>query len=410
MSSFQSLSASEYSYIFKKIAEKGTKMENRAEGSPDENYDAVIVGGGPAGITAGFILAKSDLKVLLVEKSEFPRKKVCGGLLTHKNMMIIEKVFDRTAGELREEEVISEPRYNYRMDYNGRKIRDFSLTEPMYFTEREEYDDFFLMMAREEGLDVCLGEKVIDIQVETNTLETESGRIIQGNFIIGADGVNSTVRKKIETKFDPKRWNRYVGVAIQGRFEKGCLDDLDHHVLDFGFLGSGYGWIFPHEDHVKIGVGGLNKADMRSYFNDFLNARNVEKSVKDVNGSSIPFGCYIPSPAFKNILLVGDAAGLMNPLTGEGIYYAHRSGELAASSIIKHLKGGSVSAGDLYRRAIQEEIIPEFDRSMLVRKLFWSTKGRSQRALIDLFSPLLGKRMNMLIQKGTILNEERVQF
>lgn len=373
-------------------------MRYLSEESCDKRYDVVIVGGGPAGSTAAFILSRADLEVLLLDKSKFPRKKVCGGLLTHKSMKIIKQIFGCSAEKLQELEVIDDPRYRYRIEFHNKKIREFSLANPMYFTEREKYDTFFLEMSNEAGVDILLGEKVIDLQVKSNIIETKSGKIIKGDFIIGADGVNSIIREKIKTKFNRSKWENYLGAAIQGKLEKGCIEHNDHHILDFGFLNSGYGWIFPYKDHVKIGVGGLNKKQIRNVFNDFLDAKNVKGSLQEVKGSLIPFGCYISDPTFDNILLVGDAAGFMNPMTGEGIYYAHRSAELAASSIIEYVRNSSSSPAKRYRKKIQKNIVPEFKKLMIMRKILCSMTDEVQCVLLNIFSSLFGKQMNNIIQ------------
>lgn len=115
---------------------------------------------------------------------------------------------------MREENVIDGPRYDYQIDYDCEMLSKFSLDEPMYFTDRKKYDGFFLEMAERTGVYLLSGEKVRDIQIENDIIVTESGKIIEAEFVLGVDGVNSTVRKSSSEKIERELWEKYMGVAV----------------------------------------------------------------------------------------------------------------------------------------------------------------------------------------------------
>lgn len=167
--------------------------------------------------------------------------------------------------------------------------------------------------------------------------------------------------------------------------------ELDRHILDFEFIDKGYAWIFPYENYLRVCVGRLEKDRMRKIFEEFLRVKSLENEVEQVSGSPIPFECFLPEPVFENILLIVHAAVFMNSLPGEGIYYAHKSAELAASSIILHNRDNSVDLGQIYSKRVKKEILPEFERMMIMREFLWSIDGRIQRLLMDIFSSLFGR-------------------
>lgn len=109
----------------------------------------------------------------------------------------------------------------------------------------------------------------------------------------------------------------------------------------YGFLNWGYSWVFIKNDKLIVGLGGLNRANKGNLLKSFQNLIDFlginQKKISNIKGHPIPFGNFILKPVYENTVLVGDAAGLADPLTGEGIYYAQKSAELASFAIYQSL-------------------------------------------------------------------------
>jgi flavin-dependent dehydrogenase len=206
-------------------------------------------------------------------------------------------------------------------------------------TVREELDDYVLKQTLGSGASLIKINKISGVSESADDVcvTTDAG-VFGARFLIGADGANSTVRRLTEEKMA-----RRFGFAIEGNI----FDDTAHQpemTFDFGVVPRGYGWIFPRRDHYNIGVYtydarfSLFPAQLRSYARQKFGRDDV------MNIVGCPIGMWGGgSPRVTNlrrVLLVGDAAGLCDPVLGEGIYYAIKSGQMAAASILEELEGG----------------------------------------------------------------------
>lgn len=158
-------------------------------------YDVIIAGAGPAGSTAGYMLSKAGLDVLLIDKSVFPREKLCGGCITHKTVTLLERVFNETPVSMKEMGIFSNASSTYELRTGKNLISRGESPLPFYFVERERYDHYFLEKAKEAGADVIEGEAITSLDTKKNTLHTTGGRSFRADLIIGADGVNSSIRR-----------------------------------------------------------------------------------------------------------------------------------------------------------------------------------------------------------------------
>ncbi|MBI5740585.1 MAG: geranylgeranyl reductase family protein [Nitrospirae bacterium] len=301
-------------------------------------YDVIVVGGGPAGSTAGYLLAKAGLKVLLIDKGAFPRHKLCAGCITDKTIKILGRVFGEPVDALKREGIINFESGRYEIFCRDRPVLKRGSPSPFYFIERFSYDNFLLRKARQKGVEIVEGDGVASVDVSGSAIRTASGKTFTARFIIGADGVNSTVRRSFP-KIDKQHWTGNLAIALETFVDRSEVDKQVYcPSLYFDFLRSGYAWIFPNRDRMIIGMCGLNKENRKSIFhsfNEFLaetgyrNAANLKS-----HAYHLPYGNFLLSPVHKNILLIGDAAGFADPLLGEGIFFSHRSAEIA-SQIIK---------------------------------------------------------------------------
>lgn len=320
------------------------------------DYDVIVVGGGPGGSTASRFCARRGLKTLLVEKERFPRYKPCGGCLSLKTLRLLE--FDIN---LVLENTINEAKFTYRLK------NPFSIKSEAPFgflVMRERFDQFLIEKAISEGVILLEGEKVIRVSDIKDRVEVELARgdKFYSKYLIGADGAEGIVSRSISLL--PKNRN---GMAIESEIPFTTslnfpMEDIQSIHLDFGRIPNGYGWVFPKKELLSVGIGGMigenSKINPRKYFNAFI------KELGFLNGSKISKLMGHPLPSFYDekqrvslgrVLLVGDAAHLMDPLMGEGIYYAIKSGRLAAEAILQSIEKG-VSPSDLYQQMVENSI------------------------------------------------------
>jgi geranylgeranyl reductase family protein len=354
-------------------------------------YDVVIVGAGPAGSTAAYILSQKGYNILLLDKEHFPRKKLCGGCLTAKTLWQLKRVFNETEESLTKNNIINFKSFRFDVRYKTKVLVSPISPLSYYFVDRQVYDAFLLQKAKAAGAEVSEGEKVTDMGVAPLTvycpgnenkvfpgeltLTTSRERLIKTKFIIGADGANSIVRTKLlrEKKINGSRWHRNLAYCLEIFIpRKGDHETLEFPILSFGYLRYGYSWIFPNKDRLVVGIGGLERKnkDLPGKFEKFLSDYNLGgiDSYK-IQGYPLPFGNSLSTPFYRNILLVGDAAGLVDPMLGEGIYQAHKSGELAAKAIIDTLENRTHGGpGVNYLDSLQKHLFTEF---IYARRFRW---------------------------------------
>jgi geranylgeranyl reductase family protein len=340
------------------------------------DYDAVVVGAGPAGATAAYTLSRGGLRVLILDKQTLPRDKLCGGILTTKTVMLLERLFGEVAPGLQQRGVLDYASSDYEALRRGRSVGRFRAQQPFFFVKRATYDAFLLDKARAVGADLLDGQPVVEFDAEAGELVTANGLRLKARFIIGADGARSVVRQAFPAdRFDAAKWRRGSAVALQVSVRREALGcRLSHPMIYFGFVRHGYCWAFPNSDRVVVGMGCLawaNPPPEGRLFRTFLAEAGWSALLdQPVRAARVPFGNFLCRPAFANAVLVGDAAGLADPLTGEGIYYAQRSGELAAESILDSLRNGS-DFRTHYVHLLSKHIHPHLRHRRTVRRLFF---------------------------------------
>jgi len=344
-------------------------------------YDVVIVGAGPAGSTAAYVLSQKGYNVLLLDKKQFPRKKLCGGCLSAKTLWFLNRVFNEPGESLTKNHIIDFKSFRFDVRYKTKVLVSPISPLAFHFVDRLVYDSFLLQKARKAGAEVSEGEKVTDIHADANntgnelTLTTSRERLIKTKFIIGADGANSIVRTKLfrQKKIKDPGWQRNLAYGLEIFIpRKGDHEALEFPILSFGYLRYGYSWIFPNKDRLVVGIGGLARKNknLAGRFKKFLSDYNLDGiDSSKIQGYPLPFGNSLSTPFYKNILLVGDAAGLVDPMVGEGIYQAHKSGELAAKAIIDTLENRTPrDTGTNYRYLLQKHLVTEF---VYARRFRW---------------------------------------
>ncbi|SOB58662.1 Geranylgeranyl reductase [Pseudodesulfovibrio profundus] len=347
-------------------------------------HDVIIVGCGPAGTAAAVTLARRGLDVVMVDRACFPRKKLCGGLLTWKAVKLLEVAFQESATSLTEQGII-----NYASDLYAIKSFDTVLAEgelpyPFHFVDRSAFDAHLLKLAEQAGAKSILGTAVTACDPEAGEVVLSNGDTLRGKHVIGADGANSTLRAS-HPRHDRKRFREGMAPAIEVALPKDAFPrEVSFPELYVGFLDAGYGWVFPNKDRVIVGICGLrrNKENFSVLFEDYLAKLGVDRSlVGTLHGHPLPYGNYISDPVHKRLMLAGDAGGFVEPLFGEGIFFALCTGLFAGESILE-AEAKRISPGPLYSRRLHREIVPELKASDRLRwALFLSMRYTGTAAL-----------------------------
>lgn len=330
------------------------------------HFDVIVVGAGPAGSATARTLADGGINVCIVDKHIFPRDKLCGGLLTLRSKKIFDEVF-KTSWDSTVEVVSRGVNFFYK-DRFLNSVEDY---KDLHFTCRYNFDDYLLRQAEQVGTILYLGNAVKDIDINNNTLELVNKAVLTYDFVVGADGVNSIVAKTLFGKsFDKETiaFGLEMEVPITEKYKR-----IKNPEIYFGVVRWGYGWVFPKKKTLTVGVGGLHKKnqDLKEEFRQFLNMRFGKVPNAKIKGHYVPFGDYRDQPGKNNILLCGDATGLVEPITGEGIAFAMQSGYYAALSIMEALsKHKTMNAFDLYKKRYKK-ITSVLDHANILRYLIF---------------------------------------
>ena len=365
-------------------------MTNRSVRSSAQ--DVIVVGGGPAGSAAGKCLADRGLSTLLIEKHCYPREKPCGGLLSGRCIDAAESIFGAgTVAAVSKGELAG-----CRLYRKDKPIAEITDGPRMVFTRREAMDALLLRKAADAGCDVREDTEVTSVRPARSEVILASGETLRASVIIGADGAGSVVARC--TRPRSRRSRRHAGFGLVAEAPIDVLKDEDASadVLPRIYLDAlpwGYGWVFPRDGGVSIGIGRMlgRRTDFRRRFRHFVDmtCRPGTWERLDVRGHHLPFGCSRRRPGRANVLLTGDAAGLVEPLTGEGISFALESGRLAASAAADALADGApTQAGRRYNALAAQHLLPHLRDAALARWAFFP------RPILPLALCLLGRDAN----------------
>ena len=341
-----------------------------------KSFDVVIAGAGPAGCAAAAVLAGAGLSVALLDRAPHPRPKLCGGLLTAKSMDALHRIFGLEEATLQAEGGLFHQTTGYAFLHKGISMLRGKADEPFRLVDRPPFDALLLRTATTRGA-TALNCTVTGCDPESGLVHTSQGEF-QARFIIGADGANSTLRRSLfaaqgNPQAQRKAWQRNLAAAIEIELPpKDFPRPVPVPELHVGQPEAGYGWVFPGPRGPKIGICGLARSngDFAAIFRDFLRTLGVTNAdTLPLHGHPLPYGNALQQPATGRLLLAGDAGGFVEPLFGEGIFYAMATGAHAASAILtatQHTDSPAAAHAE-YDRLLNASIRPE---------ILWSNRLR----------------------------------
>ncbi|HZD47540.1 MAG TPA: geranylgeranyl reductase family protein [Silvibacterium sp.] len=294
-------------------------------------WDAIIVGAGPAGCAAAYDLAAAGREVLLLDKAEFPRQKACAGGLTLKAVKALRYSI---------EPVVRQKLSRMRVECDNDRTTILRRRSPYCFmTVRQELDHYCFGKTIASGARFQRLRAITAITEESSSIALSiDGQVLRARFLIGADGVHSQVR--LLTGMDSGWFWRAFALEATVPVPNAATQDL---VFDFAPVRDGYGWLFPKGDHLNIGLYSYSKNEKidRARLALYIRNRFGDATSDSVIGQYAGFGAAQHNVLASRIFLVGDAGGFVDPLTGEGIYFAIVSGQAAAMAIETDLASGN---------------------------------------------------------------------
>jgi geranylgeranyl reductase family protein len=340
-----------------------------------KDFDVIISGAGPSGSLLGYLLSRKNISTLILEKENFPRYKVCAGGMQWKALQFlpydISEIIEKKINGI----------------YFARKLKDIfykKYPEPLMYTfERAKLDDFMAQKAIESGCSVNFSEKIKNFEIDENGVKvfTQNGAYFS-KILVGADGAGSLIFKKLNKETSLQKIIGYE-TEISSSPESNYLYSDESVVLDFGGIKKGYFWIFPKNHTLSIGGGGPVKdaLNIKEYLKWFL--QNYKERLPGEymgSGKDLPKlnAHFIPVRSDKSflcdyrVLSVGDAAGLGDAFTGEGIHNALLSATIASDSISNAFSDSNFQFSD-YRERINSDIYANIKNSILISKIFFSS-------------------------------------
>lgn len=291
--------------------------------------DVVIIGGGPSGVSAGTILQRKGYKTCIIDTRFFPREKLCAGVLTVKSIKLIHHIYKN----LKFSDMDMRDIHKIELLYNGKSIGKYTVENAYRVINRTEFDNQLIEYYKSVGGIVFEGQRNYEIVYGKNLVALLDGTKIPYRVLIGADGINSKVRSYVE-----RSWK--ASVLCFEEFIPN-LSNEDVIKIDFAGILGGYSWRIPGKDRIGVGLGefyisGMKKKPDR--YKKYFESQGIW-DINSVKGAFLSFGNFVRKPVKNKVLLVGDAAGLVDAMTGEGIYFAVESGRQASLAIIDYLKG-----------------------------------------------------------------------
>ena len=347
-----------------------------------KSYDVVVVGAGPAGSAAARRAGALGLSVAVLDKAVFPRSKLCGALLSGRGHKAMKAVFGL---EPDREHFLYSREVAFKWD--GETLAEFRAPYDLTYTYRIDLDHRLLKEAIAAGAEDYQGVRVVEFDDAAGRVVLDTGAVLEYGVLIGADGAASPVARHLFGRaFDPDK----IGFAFEAEVPDSCAEDALMSI-DFRIVDWGYGWNFPKKDTRTIGLGSIKSLDqdLKAQMARYMELEGAGDADVKVKGAHIPLGDYARVPGRANVLLVGDAAGMVDAITGEGLAYAMESGAEAAEAAAAALALGKPSqALGLYRKRIAY-IHAELDKANKLRHFQFS------RAFTGVFKEKLATSENM---------------
>jgi len=393
-----------------------------------DSYDAIIVGSGPGGSSCAALLGRKGYNVLVLDKAKFPRDKTCGDAVSGKSLRVLRELgIDLQIEKVQHAPihgvVFSSPK-GVQVDLPFKGKNTSGGKEPGYCCKREIMDEIYFQTAKKtKGVKIIENFQVTDIIHEGQRVVGVKGIYTKdkkpaeftAKVIVGADGAHSVIARKTGCVTVPHPKHSCAAVRAYYKGVKGPKDRIELHFIDEVL--PGYFWIFPvGNDEYNIGIGMLVK-DMQGrhvnlkemLFKAIENNKLFKERFKDakliseVKGWTLPLGSHRQKMHGSGYVLIGDAASLVDPFTGEGMGNATMSAKIASEVIDKAIKSNTYS----------EELFSEYPKKL------WSTLGSELQTSYNLQRAGKWKfLLNLVIDKaankqdvrefigGTFTNEE----
>ena len=385
-------------------------------------YDVIIVGGGPAGSSCGMFLKKlaPELRVCIIDKQQFPRNKPCGDGLSPAVIDLMAEVglqhlfsekhpisvFELSLGEA------------FRIRYD---MRNLSHTRSFGFVyDRMSFDDHLLQHAVACGVHLFEKHEISKIEevglgyTQLMCEHADNTTHFTGRIVVGADGAYSKVRSYLNI---PPNDGMHKGVSLRYYCTTTKFEELSLRIDFLKNLGYSYGWLFPLSPTVaNVGVG----IDSDVYKKKNINLNNelnayvklLQKSIPlqiipgTRAGYPLPYGTYLPKLVHGNKVLIGDAASMINPLTGEGIYYAMYAGKLLASYLAEGFRSGSPGSTVLqhFERDFKNHFQQHYQLNLKFKKLLTSPFAPLFLRMLQKDPALLNRVMHIVMGNANTLD------
>ena len=337
-----------------------------------KTYDVIVCGAGPAGSIAARDAAQKGLRVALIEKERLPRHKTCGGGMPS----VVKDYLQGLAPSSFVEANVSSIRHTWNFK-NSSLVPFYDIS--IWMVQRSIFDNMLANQAADSGVDLLDGLAVSSIENDSTGITVQAGQFnAKARYLIGADGAKG---QTIKTANLCKKRRNAIAIEVEHPHQWSSSHhelrpDVMH--LEYGAIPGGYAWIFPKKDHLNVGAGivdkrflGKNQSPRKLIHHailQYLDSLQIPYKPQELTFKAHPVplwgGQELLHTKDERILLVGDAAGLVNPFFCDGIFHAVKSGSIAADCIAR-------DAVREYTRRIHKEFASHFDASQRLANIFF---------------------------------------